>query len=209
MNWVKPQCTKLKKSTLVDNPEMLFGSPGFQPHLHIGYKLYIVFLFRIHSTVNKVVDNLWLLGLIHTVIICVDCVVHAAHNILPETDPRLFEVQIYSKNPIDQSTWSTATEGLWPLHFEHSHWWKRWSRSTFASHYAWDRRSRRMQDGCKSLHGFLHGIKWIMFHDHLDYLQRPSLGIRLDTKPLGDRDTSKTSQLLICSILWCVKTLRE
>jgi hypothetical protein len=138
MSWVKPQCTKLKKSTLVDNPEMFFRVSRFpKPHLHIGYKLYIVFLFGIHSTVNKVVDNFWLLGLIHTVIICVDCGLHAAHNILPETDPRLFEVQIYSKNHIDQSTRSTATEGPWPLHFEYSHWWKRWRRSTFASYYAW------------------------------------------------------------------------
>ena len=25
----------------------------------------------------------------------------------------------------------------WPIHFKHSHWWKRWSQSKFASHYAW------------------------------------------------------------------------
>ena len=24
-----------------------------------------------------------------------------------------------------------------------------------------------MQDGCKSLRGFLHGVEWIMFHGHL------------------------------------------
>ena len=29
------------------------------------------------------------------------------------------------------------TESPWPLHFKHSHWWKRWSRSKFASHYTW------------------------------------------------------------------------
>jgi hypothetical protein len=28
-------------------------------------------------------------------------------------------------------------ESMWPLHFKHSHWWKRQSRSKFASHYAW------------------------------------------------------------------------
>ena len=29
-------------------------------------------------------------------------------------------------------------EGPWPIHFKHSHWWRRWSRSRFASsHYAW------------------------------------------------------------------------
>ena len=30
-----------------------------------------------------------------------------------------------------------ATESPWPLHFKHSHWWKRWSRSNSASRYAW------------------------------------------------------------------------
>ena len=29
------------------------------------------------------------------------------------------------------------TESLWPLHFKHSHWWKRRSWSKFISHYAW------------------------------------------------------------------------
>ena len=29
------------------------------------------------------------------------------------------------------------TESPWPLHVKHSHWWKRWSRSKFTSHYAW------------------------------------------------------------------------
>ena len=34
-----------------------------------------------------------------------------------------------------------------------------------------------------SLHGFLHGIKWIMSHGHLDYLQKLPLGGRPNTKP--------------------------
>jgi hypothetical protein len=29
------------------------------------------------------------------------------------------------------------TESPWPIHFKHSHWWKRQSWSKFASHYAW------------------------------------------------------------------------
>ena len=37
-----------------------------------------------------------------------------------------------------------------------------------------DQRSVRMQDGC--LHGFLHGIQWIMFHGHLNYSQKSPLG---------------------------------
>ena len=36
-----------------------------------------------------------------------------------------------------------------------------------------------------SLHGFLRGIKWIMFHGHLD----PFLGGRPNTKPSGDNGT--------------------
>ena len=40
----------------------------------------------------------------------------------------------------------------------------------------------------KSLHGVLHGIKWMMFHGHLDYFQKPSLGGRPKTKS-GDRST--------------------
>ena len=38
------------------------------------------------------------------------------------------------------------------------------------------------------LHGFLRGIKWIMFHGHLDYFQKPLLGGRSNTKP-GDHGT--------------------
>ena len=40
----------------------------------------------------------------------------------------------------------------------------------------------------KTLHSFLRGIQWIMFHGHLDYFQNPSLGVRPNTKP-GDRGT--------------------
>jgi hypothetical protein len=76
------------------------------------------------------------------------------------------------------------TMSPWPLHFKHSYWWKRQSWSKFASHYALrEQRSMWMQDGCKSLHGFLHGIKWIVFYGHLDYFQKPPLGSRPNTKP--------------------------
>ena len=40
-----------------------------------------------------------------------------------------------------------------------------------------------------SLHGFVHGMQWIMFHGHLDYFQKPLLGGRSNTKP-GDHGTS-------------------
>ena len=52
-----------------------------------------------------------------------------------------------------------------------------------------DQRSVWMQDGCKSLHGFLHGIEWIMFYGHLDYFQKPPLGGEPNTKRLGDHGT--------------------
>jgi hypothetical protein len=39
------------------------------------------------------------------------------------------------------------------------------------------------------LHGFLCGIKWIMFRGHLDYLKHHLLEVRRDTKPLEDLGT--------------------
>ena len=56
-----------------------------------------------------------------------------------------------------------------------------------------------------TLHGFLHNIKWIMFHGHLDYLQRPVLGGRPNTKT-GRPWHSECSQPLSYSILSCVMT---
>ena len=44
----------------------------------------------------------------------------------------------------------------------------------------------------ESLHGFLHGIEWIMFQGHLDYFKKPPLGgSRPNTKP-GDHGTLNT-----------------
>ena len=39
-----------------------------------------------------------------------------------------------------------------------------------------------------SLHGFLSGIDWIVFHGRLDYFQKPPLGGRSNVKP-GDHGT--------------------
>ena len=92
------------------------------------------------------------------------------------------------------------TESPWPLHFKHSHWWERWSQSKFTPRLR-DQRSMWMQDGCKSLHGFLHGIKWIMFHGHLDYFKNRFLEVGLTQIP-------KTMALwtLTTIILSCVRT---
>ena len=51
-----------------------------------------------------------------------------------------------------------------------------------------DQQSMWMARWMYSLHGFLHGIEWIMFHGHLDYFQKPPLGGRPNTKP-GDHGT--------------------
>ena len=37
----------------------------------------------------------------------------------------------------DSSHFTHEAESMWPLHFKHYQWWKRKSRSKFASHYAW------------------------------------------------------------------------
>ena len=54
--------------------------------------------------------------------------------------------------------------------------------------------------------GFLHGIKWIMFHGELDYFQKASLGGRLNKKIIGRPWHSEHSQLLIYLIWSCMRT---
>ena len=83
---------------------------------------------------------------------------------------------------------SHETESPWPIHFKHSHWWKRRSRSKVSSHYAWGTTGVRE---CKMDVKFLHGIVWIMFNGHLDYFQRPPLGGRPHIE-LGDHITPNT-----------------
>jgi hypothetical protein len=57
-----------------------------------------------------------------------------------------------------------------------------------------------MQDGWKVyMDGFLHGIKWIVFHGHSHCCQKPPLGGRPNTNP-EDHGTPKCSQPLIYSI---------
>ena len=50
-----------------------------------------------------------------------------------------------------------------------------------------------------SLHGSLHGIEWIVFHGYLDCFQKPPLGGRLNTNPLGDHGTPNGHN---CWIIW-------
>jgi hypothetical protein len=52
-----------------------------------------------------------------------------------------------------------------------------------------DQQSMWMQDGCKvCMDQFLHSNEWTMFHDHLDYFQKPPHGGRPNTKR-GDHGT--------------------
>ena len=89
------------------------------------------------------------------------------------------------------------TESPVPLHFKHSHWWKRRSWPKLASHYAGGTNGVcECKMNVKSA-WILYGIEWITFHGHLDYFQKPSLGRRPNTKH---------SQRLVSSILSCVRT---
>ena len=60
----------------------------------------------------------------------------------------------------------------------------------------------------KSLHGFLHGIKWFVVHGHLDYFQNPPLGIKPTTK-LGDHGTSNAYNLLITLFFFMCEYLHK
>ena len=67
------------------------------------------------------------------------------------------------------------TENLWPLHFKHSHWWKRRSRSHYAWHYAWGTNEvceckmdvKIYVDSYMIANGSCFMITWIIFKNHL------------------------------------------
>jgi hypothetical protein len=75
------------------------------------------------------------------------------------------------------------TESPWPLHFKHSRWWKRRSRSKFASHYTWG--TNKVCE-CKM------DVKstWIPTEHQMDLVSR-SLGLFLKKPLLGDRSNIK------------------
>ena len=96
--------------------------------------------------------------------------------------------EMFSHNVV-KGHFTHETESPSPLHFKHSHWWKRRSSSKFVSHYAW---------GTNRVHECKMDVKstWITtwhWMDHvswsLDYSQKPPLGGRSNTKP-GDPGTS-------------------
>ena len=74
----------------------------------------------------------------------------------------------------DKGHFTHETESLRPLHFKHSRWWKRWSRSKYTSHYArGTKRSMWMQDGFKvymdsymASNGSCSMVTWTIFKNH-------------------------------------------
>jgi hypothetical protein len=98
-------------------------------------------------------------------------------------------------------------ESRWPLHFKHSHWWKRRSRSKFASHYAWgtngvcEQPSVWMQDGCEvymdsymASNGSCFMLIWTIFNNHI-----LKVGLTLNQETIALR--TLTTVNLFCFIM--------
>ena len=90
------------------------------------------------------------------------------------------------------------TESPWPLHFKHSHWWKRQTYSKFALHYGWGTNGvcECKMDVKSTWHRMDH-VSW-----SLGLLSKPPLGGRPNTKPWH----SNRSQALVYSILSYFRT---
>ena len=66
------------------------------------------------------------------------------------------------------------TECPWPLHFKHSHWWKRQSRSKFTSYYAWGTNGvceckmdgKVHMDSYMASNGSCFMLTWTIFKNH-------------------------------------------
>ena len=102
-----------------------------------------------------------------------------------------------------------ATESPWPVHFKRSHWWKRRSRSKFATYTTLEGPTQCVNDArwIWSLHGFLHDIEWIVFHGHWDYFfKKPPCGGRFKLTQNWDIMAFWCSQPLIYSIFSFVRT---
>jgi hypothetical protein len=98
------------------------------------------------------------------------------------------------------------TAGPRPLHFNHSHWWKRRSWSKFASHYTWGtNKNKWMRDGCKIYmdsymasngSGFM--VTWTIFKNHL---LEVGLTQFQETMALWNRTTIDLSHFIMCEDL--------
>ena len=108
--------------------------------------------------------------------------------VIPEPTQQLFKsVYIWAPLPFLKFHFTRETESPWPLHFKHSRWWKRRSRSKFASHYAWGTNKvceckmdvKVYMDTYMASNGSCFMVPWT--------IQKPPLGGRPNTKP-GDHD---------------------
>ena len=59
-----------------------------------------------------------------------------------------------------------------------------------------------------SLHGFLHGIEWIVFHGHLDCFLKPPLGGRSNTK-VGDHGIPNAHNRWLIGYDYRTKTIHQ
>ena len=88
-------------------------------------------------------------------------------------------------NRLPISHFTHETESPWYLHFKHSHWRKRWSRSKFTSHYTWGTNKVcecKMDAKCTWI------LTWHWMDrvcGHLDYFQKPPL----EDRPNINRET--------------------
>ena len=104
------------------------------------------------------------------------------------------KVRLYGSSHFNltEGHFTHKTESPWPVHFKHSHRWKKAKPVqvplTIRLRDQW---SMWMQRWMLSLHGILHGIQWIMSHGHSNYFQKPPLGGRPNTK-LDDHGTPNT-----------------
>jgi len=103
------------------------------------------------------------------------------------------------------------TERMWPLYFEHSHWWKKAElvqvRFTLCSR---DHRSMWMQDGCKvymdsymASNGSIFMITWIIFQNHP---LRVGLTQNRETTALRKFTTTDMLYYIICEEPICLET---
>ena len=103
--------------------------------------------------------------------------------------------------PLHTQDWEPVT-----IHFKHSHGWKRWSWSKFASHYTWGTNGvcNWMQDGCKVYMAFSYTVSdgscfmviGSIFKNHL-----LEVGLRHNRETMALR-TFTTAGLLYLIIVW-------
>ena len=70
---------------------------------------------------------------------------HGFGGVVGQPLDTFFWVLTISWSQLLAHVWSSP-KGPWPMHFKHSHWWKRRSWSKFTSHYGWGTNKVR---GCK------------------------------------------------------------